>query len=119
MANEKRGEVKVDIGDGTKKIRYTMNALIDFEDVTGKSVTEVGNNPGMREIRALLWAGLRGAGSKWRIEDVGKHMHVDKIAYYGEACGRALSLALGSDADEDEDEGNDPLDPTDDPADAS
>lgn len=67
---------------------------------------------GFKETRALLWAGLQGANSKFTLEAVGKVMDTQDLTLYLKAIGVALALALGSDDAEDEGAEPDPLDPT-------
>ena len=61
MANKYRGEVGIRL-DRTRILKFTFNALAEFEDLTGKSVNEIFANAekemGFTMIRNLIWAGL-------------------------------------------------------------
>lgn len=121
--NSKRGLAKVQIGDGTKYLKFTTNALVELEDVLGCSVTslfmgdetQIGERLGFKTVRALLWAGLKGAGSKFSIRAVGEIMEPQELQTYLEAIGKALNSALGSTTSIEEDPEADKLRPTEDP----
>jgi hypothetical protein len=118
--NSKRGLAKVTIGDGTKYLRFTTNALVELEDELGISVTAllsggeeaVQARMGFKTMRALLWAGLRGAGSRFSIADVGNMMDPTAIGDYMTAVGAALNTSLGVDASKVEEAEKDALRPT-------
>lgn len=101
--NDRRGYVKVKLGDGTKMLRYTTNALVELEKELGGAVQSVLQDPtkaGFAAIRALLWAGLKGAGSRFTVLAVGELMHPSKVGYYAEKCGEALSAAMQAEDEE-------------------
>lgn len=49
--------------DRERKLKYTINALVDFEESVGMPVVQVAMNPflmaSFRMIRAFLWVGLK------------------------------------------------------------
>ncbi|KPJ59107.1 MAG: hypothetical protein AMJ46_12640 [Latescibacteria bacterium DG_63] len=117
MVNDKRGEFLVKMADGTKKIRFKSEYLCQAEKhLGGKSILYAMTNEeqlGFTTVRALLWAGLRGAGSKWTLEGVGKQMLMDELQNYMKILMEAFQAATGIGSDEDEDEDNETeLDPT-------
>lgn len=64
MANPHRGEVAI---PGTEHVlRYDVNALCEAEEATGENIPALlarlsdGTPPSFRQMRTLLWAGLRG-----------------------------------------------------------
>lgn len=101
--NERKG-AKIQLGDGTKWLVYTVDSLCDLEESLGVPATALladAKQLGFREIRALVWAGLHGAGSKFSLRDVGRLMEPSKLADYATAAGEALQKAFGtSSADE-------------------
>lgn len=52
---------QIRLADGDRyELKFDFNAYADFEDMTGQSLREVRHSsPGLREMRALLAAGLR------------------------------------------------------------
>lgn len=116
----KRGFVEVTMLNGeTKKLRFTANALIAAEEHLNKSVWAILQHPetiGFRELRALLWAGMSGAGSPWKMDAVAKQMNLKEIGNYTNAVLRAISTAMGIDPDKVEVESDEDADPTEIPA---
>ncbi len=59
-----------------KKYEYdlNLNAMINFEEVTGKELMNIkeGDTFSLKEIRALLWAGLHEEDEGLTLENVGK-----------------------------------------------
>lgn len=49
---------KILIGDKEYKLRFTINDLIELEDMTGKSLAQI-NGESLKEIRALFFVGLK------------------------------------------------------------
>ena len=113
--NSKRGysKIKVPMGDGEFKfLRYDANALAELEDilnigsvlkllvefseeVKGSDSTKV-NIPeklGFKTLRALVWAGIKGAGGSYTLEQIGDMMDPSRFADYMLATVRAITLA--------------------------
>ena len=62
MANPARGEARVRIGDRDFTLAYDLNALCEVELLLGmplQSILERLAQPRLRDMRALLWAGLQ------------------------------------------------------------
>ena len=119
-SNSKRGFIAVKFKDGEKKLCFTTNALVEAEELLGKSVSglfsgteaELLRNFGFREIRILLWAGIRGAGSKWSVKGVGSQMETKNFVHYAQAVSEGIALAMnGGEVDDEEPEELDPTDP--------
>ena len=81
--------------DKPRKIKYTINALATLEDVLERPVTELGNNVGVKELRALLWAGLLHEDANLTLEQAGNLMDGIDIITLAEKIGEALNAALG------------------------
>ena len=65
--------------DKERTLKYTLNSLIKFEKLTGKSVTEIGENMSMEVILALLYVGLIHEDKKLTIEKLGDMITIDKF----------------------------------------
>ena len=81
--------------DRPRKIKYTINALATLEDILERPVTELGSNVGVRELRALLWAGLLHEDANLTLEQAGNLMDEIDITILTEKIGEALNAALG------------------------
>ncbi|MBD1372497.1 hypothetical protein IC620_09020 [Hazenella sp. IB182357] len=92
MANKQRGFVDIQL-DKQRRLKFTMNALSELEDVMGKPVTELGN-VGMKELRALLWAGLIHQNPDLTLQEAGDLMDLENIEYIGEKVAEAMNLAF-------------------------
>lgn len=95
-----RGRVAVRLGKEGKFINFTNNALCDLEEELGHSVmalfggdeTTRAEKLGFRQVRAMMWAGIRGAkGARYTLEEVGEMMDVSDLAYYTQAIAVALN----------------------------
>lgn len=62
--------------DEDRVIKYDFNACAAFEEEVGFGVTEAfsGRQVGFRVIRALVWAGLLGAGDPVSLETTGERI---------------------------------------------
>ena len=62
MANPARGETRIRIGKQDYVLAYDLNALCEVEYLLGASISAVMERlaqPRLRDMRALLWAGLQ------------------------------------------------------------
>ena len=82
--------------DRPRNIRLNTNALVKAEEVLGRPVAEFGDSFGMREIRALLWAGLLHEDKDLSLETVGDLMDEAGFEYVAEKIGEAITTAFGS-----------------------
>lgn len=127
LVNDKRGEFLVKTADGTKKIRFKSEHLCQAEKhLGGVSVLAVLSNSeklGFSAIRALLHAGLQGAGNRWTLEAVGKNMLMSELTNYIEtiieAFQAATGIGVGADEEQSEDEEERVMDPTEIPGSAN
>jgi Phage tail tube protein, GTA-gp10 len=59
MANKQRGESKLVLGGKEVSLRYDLNALVELEEKMGVPLSEMGEMKiTIRNVRAMLWAGL-------------------------------------------------------------
>lgn len=77
MANSKSGAVKFTANDQAYTLVFSMNALCELEEVTGKDLMSVmqaldgESGFSLRMVRALLWAGLSD-NHEMTLKDVGR-----------------------------------------------
>ena len=83
-------------------LKYGVNAFIDFETMMGKPITALGENIGFKELRALLFVGLKWNDKNFTEEDAGEAFD-DLLEHFGmeEASAKlveAMTSALGQSA---------------------
>jgi hypothetical protein len=104
MANPHRGQVDLKAGEATYRLSFSINALCEIEDATGKSVNELaaemGGAPRLSLIRVLLWGALRDHHEEVTLKQAGEIAGEAGMAETGEAIGNAFALAF-PDAKED------------------
>ena len=62
MANPARGEARIRVGDRDFTLAYDLNSLCEVELLLNRSLQSILERlaqPRLRDMRALLWAGLR------------------------------------------------------------
>ena len=78
MANKERGEVAFEAGDKTYTLRFSIDAMCQMEEATGKGVVAITQefaDPGkirMATARAALWAALHEAHPELTLKDAGE-----------------------------------------------
>lgn len=79
MANKQRGYALIEL-DRLRTIKFDMNALAEMEDALGRPVSQMTEmNVGMREMRAMVWAGLLHENPKLTLADAGKLIELDRL----------------------------------------
>lgn len=78
--------------DKERTLKYTLNSLIKFEKLTGRSVTEIGENMSMEVILALLYVGLIHEDKKLTIEKLGDMITLDKFFEINEVVTSAFTV---------------------------
>lgn len=89
--------------DKERNLKFGFNTLIDIEEDFGKPIAEIGNNISLKDVRTLLYHGL-----KWEDKKLTKEKTGDLITGYVEggntleslmeAVGKAFTKALGNSA---------------------
>lgn len=88
--------------DRPRRLRYSMNALVNVEEVLGKPVGQIVSefNEGLfgfKDIRAILWAGLLHEDPGLTPEQVGDMIdEAESFAYVAQRVGEALQSAFSS-----------------------
>lgn len=77
MANKHRGEVALQAGEKTYTIHFSTNALCNLEEALGMSVSQLSEEfasqaVGFRELRKILWAGMRDNHPDLDLEAIGE-----------------------------------------------
>lgn len=93
MANPARGEVSFRALDRDWTLVLDINALCAAEDELGVKVHEL-TQPGLKAIRALLWAGLQRHHGGVAITDAGDMIQALGMAKAAEIVGEAFKLTF-------------------------
>ncbi|ADU50171.1 hypothetical protein Tmar_0046 [Thermaerobacter marianensis DSM 12885] len=109
MANPLRGEVELKAGGKTYVLRYTTNAMVQLEEMLGRSVLEIVNNPSFTDARAMVWAGLLHAHPGLTLEQAGEIMDEAGVVEAIQAAGQALKKAFGRAVDEGKPQGEETI----------
>lgn len=99
MANPHRGHIDLTAGEAVYRLSFSINALCELEDATGKSVNELVNemnspNPRLSMIRTLLWGALRDHHEEVTLREAGEIAGEAGMQQTGEAVGKAFELAF-------------------------
>lgn len=81
--------------DRHRNIRLTTNALVKVEEVLNTSLSQMGTSIGLKEIRALLWAGLLHEDKTLTLETTGDLIDEADFEYVSTKVGEAINLSLG------------------------
>lgn len=67
--------------DKERNFNITLNAMIRYEEETGQSMMDdkFGENLGAKELRALLWSGLKDEDEELAIEQAGSMIHAGNM----------------------------------------
>ena len=83
--------------DKERTLRMDLNALSDFESMTGKSIMRGGldfENLGIADVRALLWACLVQEDESLTVRDVGAMLHVGNLETVTTAITQLVTKAM-------------------------
>jgi len=81
--------------DKQRNIRLNTNALVKVEEVLGRAISEFGTSFGIREIRAMLWAGLLHEDKSLTLDNIGDLIDEAGFEYVAEKVGEAINIAMG------------------------
>lgn len=83
--------------DRERNLRLDLNAMAEFEEVTGISLFTIGDKlQEARYLRALLYSTLKSAGEKITIEEVGSEITMDNMGYIGEKIQELMTISYGN-----------------------
>lgn len=83
--------VEIDL-DKPRHLRLDLNAMCEFERVSGKSIAEIGNS--LRDIRIMLWAALVHEDPDLTEEGVGSFIHAGNLSLVNAALSQAFMVAM-------------------------
>ncbi len=83
--------VEIDL-DKPRHLRLDLNAMCEFERVSGKSIAEIGNS--LRDIRIMLWAALIHEDADLTEEGVGALIHAGNLPLVNAALSQAFAVAV-------------------------
>jgi len=87
--------------DKPRRLRFGINALIVVEELTGKSITEFNfNSMSMKDIRAIIYAGLAGEDDTLNPKIVADLIdEYSSISEVSEALGKAMDNTFGKEVE--------------------
>lgn len=91
--------------DKPRNLRFDLNAMSAYEEVTGKSAFNIGDDISAKSIRALLWASLIHEDDQLTLDDVGSMIHTGNMA---EITSKINQLVQTSTKTDEEAEDSDP-----------
>jgi hypothetical protein len=110
--------VPIVLNDGKpRELRFDFNSLVKIEDELKLSIAEIGKIiagvGSMRQIRAILWAGLSHSGEKLTVEDVGNFIDLSgdregSLAYIAGKLSEAFMAAFPIEKEPKKDDGPKP-----------
>lgn len=95
MSKINKGGIKIKL-DKERTILFNLNAMAEFEEVTGKSFFSEQDldNLTAKDVRAMLWTGLKHEDPDLTLEDVGEMIHVGNMAEIMEGLTGAYKGAM-------------------------
>src|SRR5687767_6768190 len=98
MANRVKGEVPFEVDGQPYTLSFGINSLCALEDRLGKTVAEIGalfgGSMGLRDLRAVFWAGLQDRHAGLTELDAGRVMTDLGAKRAGELIGEAFLAAF-------------------------
>lgn len=85
--------------DRPRNIRLNTNAMVKMEEVLNKPLSEIGASFGVKEIRAVVWAGLLHEDKTLTLESVGDLLDDADLTYVAKKIGEAMQIAKGKPAE--------------------
>lgn len=91
--------VMVELGGQPRRLRFDVNVVCDFEQVSGVTIQQLPYRSGLNVSRALLWAGLKAESPELTLARVGQWMQelsddAGGAMEAGEALAAKISEAL-------------------------
>lgn len=95
MANTQRGYAVIEL-DRPRTVKFDVNAIAELEDALGKPISQLNEtNVGIREIRAMVWAGLLHENPKLTLREVGEMIPPDRLKEIADKITKAFQSAFG------------------------
>lgn len=101
-------QAKITIEGKEYKMRLDLNALSDFENMTGKSIMRGGltdiANLDLSDVRGLLWACMVQEDESLTIREVGRMIHIGNITELTETIAKLVQGTMPEPQEEADDE---------------
>ena len=81
--------------DTIRELRFDVNAFCLMEDLMGKTVNQMDDNPGMKDLRIIFYCGLRWMNKTMRLEEAGEILDAALAKQTLEELGETLTTAMG------------------------
>lgn len=82
--------------DRERYMRLDLNAMSEFEDLTGKSLFNIGNDmQSAKSIRALLFCALKSGGEQLTIDEVGDLITMDNFTDVSNSLSKLMNKSYG------------------------
>ena len=92
--NQAKPEVKITL-DRERTMRFDMNAMVDFEAVSGKNVLKMNwQTMNITDIRSLLWACLHGEDKSLTLEGAGSILSLATLDELTAKLQEAINIAI-------------------------
>lgn len=89
--------------DRERFLRLDMNAMCEFEELTGNSLFNIGNKMNeAKSLRALLFVALKSAGEEITIEEVGSMIDFQNFSMISEVLTKLMDHSYGKTDEETE-----------------
>ena len=79
--------------DRERHLRFDLNALELIEDITGKPITEIGENVSLKVLKAMIYGGLKWEDKELTPIQVGEMISLDNIKEVSQAISDAFKKA--------------------------
>lgn len=79
--------------DKVRHLRLDLNAMVAYERASGESISLLGANMSMAQIRILLWACLLHEDEDLTLADVGGMVYAGNLAEVSEAVAKTANVA--------------------------
>ena len=90
--------VSVKLGDKTRHLRYNFNALVALEEALGSPISEIGTlvsgSVRLKDLRAIVWAGLLHEDADVTEKDVGSWLDLSMLGEIADKVREAFEAAL-------------------------
>jgi len=78
--------------DKERYLRFDLNAMSKFEEITNTSSFSIGENMNARTIRALLFSCLYYEDKELTVEDVGNMIDIENMNYISEKLNELIKI---------------------------
>ena len=86
----KKNMEQVVLNGETRHLYYNLNSFELIEELTGQSIDSIGDNLSMKNLKALIYAGLVHEDKNLTLDDVGNMIGMEDIKPVSDAIGRCM-----------------------------